>query len=149
MRGDIPERTVRAVRDKAELLNGGASLGEIGDAVTALALERALAWCQREDVPRDMEQAAARVALALFRSLPEAEETEEGEDAAQDPLEGLVPAGAVKTIQRGDTSITFASSGGVTLPGASGGSAGTWETVEEALAGLAPWRRLGRLREGV
>lgn len=62
--------TLRAVRVKAELLNGGASLGEAGDAVAEMAVERALAYCQRTNVPRDMEQAVGALALALWASIP-------------------------------------------------------------------------------
>ena len=40
-------------------------------------------------------------------------------------------SGAVKSVTRGDTSVTYAVSGG----------------VSPALAGLAPWRRLGRVKE--
>ena len=39
---------------------------------------------------------------------------------------------AVKSVTRGDTSVTYAVSDGQSA----------------ALAGLAPWRRLGRLKEG-
>lgn len=140
----VPAETLRAVREKAELL-GGRSLGENGDRVTALALEKALAWCQREDVPEDMEQAAAGVVLALFCSIPRAEE--DGGEDAPGPLGSLAPAGAVKSIQRGDTCVTFASGG---ESGASGGAASALSggTVSAALAELAPWRRPGRLKGG-
>ena len=80
-----------AIREKAERL-AGRSLGETGDALTDMAMERACAWCGRED----------------------------GREAA------------VKSVTRGDTSVTYAVADGQAA----------------ALAGLAPWRRLGRLKEG-
>lgn len=73
---------VKAIRDKAETL-GGQSLGENGDLLVELAAQRACAYCQRQDIPEDMEQAVAALVLAL-----------QGEERA-------------KTIQRGDTSITY------------------------------------------
>ena len=39
---------------------------------------------------------------------------------------------AVKSVTRGDTSVTYA----------------VFDGQSAALAGLAPWRRLGRLKEG-
>ena len=47
-----------AIREKAERL-AGRSLGENGDALTEMAMERACAWCGREDIPEAMEQAVA------------------------------------------------------------------------------------------
>lgn len=73
---------VKAIRDKAEAL-GGQSLGEHGDLLVELAAQRACAYCQREDIPEEMEQAVAALALAL-----------QGDETA-------------KSIQRGDTSITY------------------------------------------
>ena len=93
-----------AIREKAERL-AGRSLGENGDALTEMAMERACAWCGREA----MEQAVAALLLNM-----------EGREAA------------VKSVTRGDTSVTYAVSDGQSA----------------ALAGLAPWRRLGRLKEG-
>ena len=93
-----------AVREKAERL-AGRSLGENGDALTEMAMERACAWCGREDIPEAMEQAVAALILDM-----------EGREAA------------VKSVTRGDTAVTDGQSA--------------------ALAGLAPWRRLGRLKEG-
>lgn len=170
----VCEETVRAVRDKAEFLNGGASLGEGGDLLAKIAIQKALAWCQRRDVPEDMEQAVAALALALalYRTVsqsggasanaPESEdETLEGGDSGETPAggsgpavsseaigewEALIASGAVKSVQRGDTAITFNTSATEALSSALSGSAAAQLTVEEALAGLAPWRRLGRLR---
>ena len=51
-----------AIREKAERL-AGRSLGENGDALTEMAMERACAWCGREDIPEAMEQAVAEVKL--------------------------------------------------------------------------------------
>ena len=97
---------VAAIRAKAEVL-AGRSLGDNGDALTEMAAQRACAWCNREDIPEDMEQAVAALVLSL----------EGGQ------------GGAVKSVTRGDTSVTYA--------GEEGGA--------PALAGLAPWRRLGML----
>ena len=97
---------VAAIRVKAEVL-AGRSLGDNGDALTEMAAQRACAWCNRADIPEDMEQAVAALALAM----------EGGE------------GGAVKSVTRGDTSVTY----------------DVGEEGAPALAGLAPWRRLGRL----
>lgn len=97
---------VAAIRAKAEAL-AGRSLGDHGTALTEMAAERACAWCRREDIPAEMEQAVAALVLAM----------EDGE------------GGAVKSVTRGDTSVTYA----------------VGDSGFPALAGLAPWRRLGRL----
>ena len=73
---------VKAIRDKAEAL-GGQSLGKHGDLLVEMAAQRACAYCQRPDIPEEMEQAVAALALAMNGG------------------EG------VKTIQRGDTSVTY------------------------------------------
>ena len=99
---------VAAIRAKAEVL-AGRSLGDNGDALTEMAAQRACAWCNRKDIPEEMEQAVAALALDM----------EGGEN------------GAVKSVTRGDTSVAYAV-----------GNSGS-----PALAGLAPWRRLGRLKE--
>ena len=97
---------VAAIRAKAEAL-AGRSLGDHGTALTEMAAERSCAWCRREDIPAEMEQAVAALVLAM----------EGGE------------GGAVKSVTRGDTSVTYA----------------VGDSGFPALAGLAPWRRLGRL----
>lgn len=170
----VPAETLRAVRAKAELLNGGASLGEAGDALAEIAVQRALAHCRRRDVPEDMEQAVAALALALFWTLPQSAASggsgdapgDAGEDAPEDSSaasggslggpagnwEALIAAGAVKSIQRGDTSIAFNTSAGEALSSALGAASGAdaaRPTVEAALAELAPWKRLGRLEREV
>lgn len=171
----IPERTLRAeaavqaVRAKAEFLNGGASLGNGGDLLAEIAIQKALAWCQRRDVPEDMEQAVAVLLLALYRTVPQSTDTpgDASGDTDETPEEGtpsegpgsaggsgsagdweaLIASGAVKSVQRGDTAITFNTSATEALSSALSGSAAAQSaTVEEALAALAPWRRLGRLR---
>lgn len=101
---------VASIRAKAEVL-AGHSLGDNGDALTEMAACAAMAWCSRDDIPEDMEAVVA----ALTVSLSEGRE-------------------AVKSLTRGDTSITYDTEGGM---------AGL-----AALAALAPWRRLGRLKGG-
>ncbi len=98
---------VSAIRAKAEVL-AGHSLGDRGDVLAEMAAQQAMAWCCREDIPEDMEQAVAALALNL----------RDGE------------GGALKSLTRGDTSITYA----------------VGDSGSPALAGLAPWRRLGRLK---
>lgn len=93
-----------AIRKKAEIL-AGSDLGGDGDALVDMAAQRACAHCQRDDIPQDMEQAVAALALAL----------RDGD--------------AVKSITRGDTAITY-------------------EGQNDPMALLAPFRRLGRLKEG-
>ena len=58
-----------AIREKAERL-AGRSLGENGDALTEMAMERACAWCGREDIPEAMEQAVA-ASLSLSPASPQ------------------------------------------------------------------------------
>ena len=86
-----------AILTKAEAL---ALLAEI-------ACERALAHCNRSDIPEEMEQAVAAVLVGLVSRESD-----------------------VKSITRGDTSVTY-------LDG---------KNAESVL--LAPWCRLGTLREG-
>lgn len=153
---------LQAVREKAEAMNGGASLGTLGDFAAEWACLRAMAWCQRGDIPPDMEFGVAALALALWKTLPQGgaevpdskEDGEAGEPGQRNPAEAgamaedweaLLSSGAVKSIQRGDTAITFASGGSAAASSALNGCTGP-AGVEEALAGLAPWRKLGRLK---
>ena len=101
---------VSAIRAKAEAL-ADHSLGDNGDALTEMAALAAMAWCNREDIPEDMEVVVA----ALTVSLAEGRE-------------------AVKSLTRGDTSVTYDTNAGMT------GLA--------SLTALEPWRRLGQLKEG-
>ena len=101
---------VASIRAKAEVL-AGHSLGDNGDTLTEMAAQTACAWCSRDDIPEDMEAVVA----ALTVSLSEGRE-------------------AVKSLTRGDTSVTYDTNAGVT------GLA--------SLTALAPWRRLGQLKEG-
>lgn len=101
---------IAAIRAKAEVL-AGHSLGGNGDALTEMAAQRACAWCCREDIPEDMEVVVA----ALTVSLAEGREV-------------------VKSLTRGDTSVTYDTNAGMT------GLA--------SLTALEPWRRLGQLKEG-
>lgn len=92
---------------KAEAL-AGESFGTQGAALAEMACARALACCNRSDIPEEMEQAVAALLVGLVSR-------EDG----------------VKSVTRGDTSVTY---------GASDGGA-------ELSALFAPWRRLGTLRE--
>lgn len=97
-----------AIQAKAEAL-AGRDLGDRGDALTEIAAGFACAWCNRDDIPEDMEAVVAALTVSMF----------EGREV-------------VKTVTRGDTSITYdASNGGI--------------MGLTALSALAPWRRLGRL----
>jgi len=100
---------VTAIRQKAEIL-AGQSLGEQVDTLVEMAAQRAMSYCQRQDIPEEMEQAVAALALTLRES---------GD------------GGAVKSLTRGDTSITYDT--------AAGGS-------QSAMSLLAPFRRLGRVQ---
>lgn len=57
----------------------------------------------------------------------------------------LLASGAVKTVQRGDTSITFQSGGAAAASAALSGTE-TGTGLAAALEDLKPWRRLGRLK---
>ena len=92
-----------AILTKAEALAGE----PLGEARALLACERALAHCNRSDIPEEMEQAVAAVLVGLVSRESD-----------------------VKSITRGDTSVTY-------LDG---------KNAESVL--LAPWCRLGTLREG-
>jgi len=95
-----------AILTKAEAL-AGEPLGDTGALLVEIACARALAHCSRSDIPEEMEQAVAALAVGLASR-------ESG----------------VKSVTRGDTSVTYQDE----------------KNVEYAL--LAPWRRLGTLREG-
>ena len=96
---------LEAILKKAEALVGE-PLGEYGEDLTGIAATLACAWCNREDIPEDMEDAVALMAAAMAGD-----------------------GNAVKTIKRGDTSVTYET----------GRTSGI-------LAFLAPWRRLGHLK---
>lgn len=89
---------VKAIREKAEVL-AGQSLGEDADVLVGLAAHAACAYCQRTDIPEEMEQAVA--ALVVSGALG-------GE-------------GNVKSVTRGDTSIAYAVN--------SGASGGVWDRL--------------------
>ena len=92
-----------AIRKKAEVL-AGEDLGKDGDMLVDMAVQRACAYCQRRDVPEEMEQAVAVLVLSL--------QERDG----------------VKSVTRGDTAVTYQSRG-------------------DPLTFLAPFRRLGGLKE--
>ena len=98
---------VSAIREKAEILAGHA-LEDSGDRLAEMAAETAMAWCGRDDIPPEMEASVAALAISL---------------AAGDEV--------VKSLTRGDTSITYETGTGAMA----------------ALTALAPWRRLSRLKE--
>ena len=102
----VTQTQLDAILGKAEALFGG-SLGERGAALVEMACARALAHCNRSDIPEEMEQAVAAVLVGLVSRESD-----------------------VKSITRGDTSVTY-------LDG---------KNAESVL--LAPWCRLGTLREG-
>ena len=101
----VTQAQLDAILTKAEALAGG-SLWETGAALVEMACARALSHCNRPDIPEEMEQAVAALAVGLASR-------ESG----------------VKSVTRGDTSVTYQDGAG----------------AEYAL--LAPWCRLGTLRE--
>ena len=70
----------------AEVL-AGESFGEQGLTLAEIAAERAMAYCNRDDIPQEMEQAAASLLCGL---------------------NGAV--GDVKSVTRGDTAVTYETS---------------------------------------
>ena len=58
-----------SIRAKAEALSGQSLSGD-GDALVAMACQRALSLCQREDIPPEMEQAVAALVLELAGGEP-------------------------------------------------------------------------------
>ena len=104
----VTQTQLDAILTKAETLFGG-ELGEKGAALVEMACARALAYCNRPDIPEEMEQAVAALAVGLASR-------ESG----------------VKSVTRGDTSVTY--------DAAADGLCGLG-------AALAPWCRLGTLRE--
>ena len=72
-----------AILTKAEAL-AGHSLGDRGSALAEMAAQAACAFCNRADIPREMEQAVAMLALEL----------QEG-------------CGSVASVRRGDTAVTY------------------------------------------
>ena len=65
----------------------GESFGERGDALAEIGAERAMAFCNRTDIPQEMEQAVASLLCGL-------------EGAQSD----------VKSVTRGDTAVTYETS---------------------------------------
>lgn len=136
---------------KAELLSGGPlpEDPENPEALTGLAelaARQAMAVCGREDVPEDMEQAVAALLLSLPGGRGSGEDEEEGDAEAAQAL----ASGAVKSIQRGDTTIVYATdsaaAGAQSGSTGSAGSAGTALPAAIRAVDWSPWRRLGRLR---
>ena len=56
---------VASIRAKAEVL-AGHSLGDNGDALTEMAAQAACAWCNREDIPEEMETVVAALTGVVF-----------------------------------------------------------------------------------
>lgn len=65
----------------------GETFGERGEALAQIACERAMTFCNRTDIPQEMEQAVASLLCAL-------------EGAQSD----------VKSVTRGDTAVTYETS---------------------------------------
>ena len=65
----------------------GESFGERGEALAEIAAERAMAFCNRGDIPLEMEQAVASLLCALEGSQSD-----------------------VKSVTRGDTAVTYETS---------------------------------------
>ena len=99
----INQTQLARIAAKAQLLAGEALGDEIAD-LAELAAQRAMAYCCRSDIPEEMEQAVALLLLNM-------------QDGGQ----------SVKSLQRGDTAVTYAE--------------------ESPLAQLQPFRRLGRVQE--
>lgn len=72
-----------AILRKAEALVGE-PLGEYGEDLTSIAVMLACGWCNREDIPEDMEGAVALMVSSLTGA-----------------------GGGVKSVTRGDTAITY------------------------------------------
>ena len=132
---------LKAILRKAELLSGRPLPEDAGD-LAGLAARQAMALCGREDVPEDMEQAVASLLLSLLGRRGSGEDGEEGDAEAAQAL----AAGAVKSIQRGDTTIVYATDSAAAGSG-SGESAGTAARAAARAVDWSPWRRLGRLRD--
>ena len=128
---------LEAIVRKAELLSGG-PLPEDAPALAEMAARQAMTLGSRDDVPEDMEQAVAALLLGLVSGRDRGTAREES-GSAGDPA----ALRAVKSIQRGDTTIVYASGGSE-----AGLSAGTAAGSGTGAAGpdWSPWRRLGRLR---
>lgn len=103
----------QSIVKKAEALFGG-PLGPEGETLAEMACQAAMSQCCREDIPEAMEQAVAALMLSM--------------------TSGGAESGAVKSIQRGDTAVTYAVDGG-------GRAAAACADV------LGPWRRLGTVKE--
>lgn len=78
----MEQTQLESIQRKAGCL-AGEDLGEDGALLVEMAAQRACAWCQREDIPVEMEQAVAALALQLRQD------------------------GLLKSLTRGDTSFTF------------------------------------------
>lgn len=139
---------LKRILRKAELLSGG-PLPEGAAALAALAARQAMALCRREDVPEDMEGAVASLLLSLLSARGSGEGGEEGGEGegGGDGAETALPAlGAVKSIQRGDTTIVYASGSAGTAAAQAAGNAGEALRAAALAMDWSPWRRLGRLR---
>lgn len=85
----VDAEKVASIRAKAEVL-AGHSLGDTGDALTELAAQLACAFCQRTDIPVDMEGAVAALVVSLCDG-----------------------GGAIKSVKRGDTAVSYDTAKGI------------------------------------
>lgn len=100
---------VSAIRAKAEVL-AGQSLGEQGDLLAGMAADRACAYCHRPDIPEEMEQAVASLALAMRGGEGDVKSVTRGDtavayfdSAAQTALCALNPFRRLATVGEGET----------------------------------------------
>lgn len=96
---------VSAIRQKAELL-AGQDFGESGDLLVEMAAQRACAHCNRTDIPVEMEQAVAQLAVSMAQG-EQVKSLQRGDTAityvAEEPLAGLAPWCRLGTVKGDDT----------------------------------------------
>lgn len=98
-----------AIRVKAEAL-AGQSLEEQGDLLVEMAADRACAYCHRADIPTEMEQAVAALALSMKAGEGDVKSITRGDtavayfdSAAQAALRALDPFRRLATVEVGET----------------------------------------------
>lgn len=113
--GGITQRQQQAILEKARAIFGG-ELGPQEALLVQMACDWAMSQCCRKDIPQEMEQAVAALAVSMTA--------------------GGTESGTVKSIQRGDTAVTYAV-----------GSRSSGSDARRAADALAPWRRMGTVKE--